>query len=106
MENVHLDFDNPFHLPLFLGNEDEDINDFIRHFTYLADFHKWTLETKESFALQICLKGEALSWFNSLPEHISRNFQHTFDALRCKYYSATYVWIQRLKLSERRQEIT
>ena len=61
---------------------------------------------KESFALQICLKGEALSWFNSLPEHVSRNFQHTLDALRCKYYSATYVWIQRLKLSERRQEIT
>ena len=37
---VHLDFDNPFHLPLFLGNEDEDLNDFIRHFSYFNDFHK------------------------------------------------------------------
>ena len=40
MESVHLGFDNPFNLPLFLGNEDEDIlKRFIRHFTYSpADF--------------------------------------------------------------------
>ena len=102
MESVHLGFDNPFNLPLFLGNEDEDINDFIRHFTYFADFHNWSLE-RRALALPICLRGEASSWFNSLPEHISKNFQNTIDALRSKYYSTTYVWIQRLKLIERRQ---
>ena len=44
IESVHLRFDNPFHLPLFLANKDEDINDLnvVFFFTYFAEFHKWS----------------------------------------------------------------
>ena len=87
--------------PVFKGDENEDVHEFIANFTRTANFCQWTNERK-ALGLPLYLKDSANVWFNSIDAR-DMTFSEIVDALIQQFSSGATTWRIRQKLSQRKQ---
>ena len=92
-----------FNLPVFSGDECEDVNAFISNYKRVADLYEWPKE-KQAKVLPLYLKGSAIIWYNSLPNVDRMNFDELVAALNKHFSSAASQWRLRQMLNERKQK--
>jgi len=92
-----------FNLPVFSGDECEDVNSFVNNYKRVSDLYEWP-QDKRAKVLPLYLKGSAIIWYNSLPNVDSMNFDEIVAALSKHFSSAASQWRLRQLLNERKQK--
>ena len=89
-------------LPLFYGNEREDVREFIDNYSRAGRLNGWD-EEKLAFGLPLFLKRQASVWFKTLSGSENFTFEVLSKKLIAHFESSVTLWQVRQKLEERRQ---
>ena len=86
----------------FTGTLSEDVNEWLAKFDRFAKFYNWT-NAKKLGAIVLLFEGPALSWFQTLPEETTNNFNDLVEALKGRFGAYSMDFILRQELYARRQ---
>ena len=86
----------------FTGTLSEDVNEWLAKFDRFAKFYSWT-NAKKLGAIVLLFEGPALSWFQTLPEETTNNFNGLVEALKGRFGASNMDFILRQELYARRQ---
>jgi len=101
--NKILSMKEKFIFPTFKGENNDNIEEFIRNFKRAAQLCGWS-SSKQAQALPLYLKGIANQWFNSLVNKDTLSLDKLIQKLKEEFSSEGLKWRLRQNLAQRKQK--